>query len=795
MKKLALTFVCLSFFLTAFSPASRAATLQLTDSTSSLYASANAVWLKDSTGLSPYAALKKLINGEGTPSHHDFPSFGLSQSTIWMLMEVSNRSGTVDWLLEAGRPHIEQLELYQYDINLTETGHRSSGSNYPVSQRDFVHQRLIFPLTLPPGRSYLLIQARSSNVLDLPVQISTPLAFYQQDNFLNLNYGFYFGCILILCIYSLLIFLSTRNANYIYYVGYMAFFGLFLFAREGLANLWLWPRLTHFNSTFMTMSVYLSLGFFTLFSKHFLDIPRTHPKLSRFLSGLAIASFCLAGLSPIFSYQTNVLNLILVFFWPLFMLGMAIKRLREGYTLSLYFIAAFIITIVAILLYSFKNAGLLANSLLLENSLQISLVMEGLILAFALAHQISIIRRENEELHKKTQYELETKVAERTQKLNEALEIKSRFLAVMSHEIRTPLNGILGTLDLLKHSRLDAEQRHQTFVIEQSGNSLLRLVNDILDYSRIEAGKLPISKSRFSLDLAVTECFNLFEQAATLNGTTLHFALADNLKDPVIGDSLRIRQILINLISNAIKFTENGTIDVSIRRPHPGSDRARFEVTDTGIGIAPDKFSILFEVFSQIDDSSSRQHGGTGLGLAICKHLVTLMKGKIGVTSKPGKGSTFWFDIPLPDAPQATSSQSPTQQHPAQSARVLIVDDNHVNLMVAAGLCQKLGHQAETCDSGSAAIACLLQDKKGFDLILMDCEMPDMDGFETTREIIRQQNEGRLAKTPIIALTAHAVAEKIQACHEAGMSMHLAKPINLATLREGIDQALATAAQ
>src|SRR5690606_34888996 len=394
---------------------------------------------------------------------------------------------------------------------------------------------------------------------------------------------------------------------------------------------------------------------------------------------------------------------------------------------------------------------------------------------------------ENERIQREANEILEQRVRERTRELNEALSARSEFLAVMSHEIRTPLNGIIGTLDLLRDSGLNGDQQQHLHVIEQSGNSLLQLINDVLDYARIEAGKMPLEETAFALPRLVEECTALFRHRATLCGNALEQDVELAGIEEVRGDPMRLRQVLVNLISNAVKFTENGSIQVRVRREHGNTDYVQFEVQDSGIGIPAHKLPQLFEHFHQLDNSTSRRYGGTGLGLAISRQLVEMMGGEIGVRSQQGKGSCFWFRMPLPGAHQQNEHPVPRlPERPMPRARLLIVDDNHINLMVAEGLCRKLGHEVDVAESGMEAIAVLLGGDRDFDLILMDCEMPDMDGFATARQIIQLQQDGRLPRAPIVALTAHAVPDKIRDCHEAGMISHIAKPITAEKLDRGL---------
>jgi len=397
---------------------------------------------------------------------------------------------------------------------------------------------------------------------------------------------------------------------------------------------------------------------------------------------------------------------------------------------------------------------------------------------------------------------------------------KSEFLANMSHEIRTPMNGILGMVELLADTPLTEEQRDYLDTLRVSADHLLGLLNDILDLSKIEAGKLHLEQLPIVLSELVDDTVRLFRARAESKGLQLTAHLAPEVPPMVLGDPVRLRQILANFISNAIKFTERGEIVVSIHSlegkppgepepaaasyerfvggdadatpegevltehgspnpkpliPNPSTPSVwlRFAVQDTGIGIPPDKQASIFEAFTQADSSTTRKYGGTGLGLAICKRLAELMGGRIGVESEPGKGSTFYVDLPLPVAKisrtGATETNSALPDIPA-GKRILLVEDNEINRKVALRMVSKLGLVVETAANGVEAVQ--KATTHAYDLILMDCQMPEMDGYEATRHL-----RARGVHTPIIALTANALEGDREKCLACGMDDYLAKPI------------------
>ena len=363
---------------------------------------------------------------------------------------------------------------------------------------------------------------------------------------------------------------------------------------------------------------------------------------------------------------------------------------------------------------------------------------------------------------------------------------KSSFLANVSHEIRTPLNGVLGMASLLLDGPLDEQQRELAAAIQSSGSTLLTLVNDLLDLAKIEAGALRLERIPYAPALAVAEAAEVLRTRAADKGLALDVICDPEVPEAVLGDPTRLRQVLINLIGNAVKFTDRGRVEVAVTCVPAGPEALWLEVAveDTGIGFDASVAERLFRPFSQGDLSTTRRFGGTGLGLAICRELCQLMGGDIGCTSQPGVGSCFRLRVRVGRVAPTEPAPRPAPARPAVRlrGRVLIAEDNAINLRITTAFCQRLGLETDCVGTGAAALRAL--ERGGYDLVLMDCQMPDMDGYDATLAW-RQRETG--PRIPILALTAHAMPEHRQRCLDCGMDAHLAKPIQdhvlLAALR------------
>ncbi len=463
-------------------------------------------------------------------------------------------------------------------------------------------------------------------------------------------------------------------------------------------------------------------------------------------------------------------------------LAVLIRAIRNKSQAAIFYGVGWFLPVVGVLARNLREFGLIPQSDMVAYAVSIGIALETIIFAIGIAHRISKIREDRDQ----------AKVV--GEKARAASQAKSDFLAHISHEIRTPMNAIIGLSELAAQTDLTRQQRVYIQNIQTSGNILMTLLDETLDFSKIEAGKVSLEKIIFE----PTDVFNNVRAVVGANAReksiALNFQGEDTLPEKLRGDPTRLSQILINLTSNAVKFTEHGsvTVKISAETDFENSILLHCTISDTGIGMTGAQIARLFQSFNQADVSVSRKYGGTGLGLAICKQLVELMGGSIDVKSKPGEGSHFHFKVPLEKVERQNdvtqeSGESALTQNTGKSllcgARVLVVEDNHINQLLISNVLKMTSASFDLASGGQEAIE--KANINSYDIILMDINMPEMDGLETTRAIRAQEN---YKDTPIIALTGNADPETRRDCQEAGMNDYVTKPFKQTSLFETLDR-------
>jgi len=867
-------------------------------------------FFRDSDGQLDIADVLGRDESAWVPARSAALNLGILSDVLWVKLDLPPTDVAASRLFEVANHKITNLTLYvvRYPAGQPELDTTFTVSDkMTVRERPYHNRNFVFPVELRPDTpTRIYLRVHNQFPMKLPLFLWSETQFRSQVEARALFQGTYFGVVIIMAIYNLSIYLFVRDKSYGTYTLFILCLAGYVLVDRGLAMEYLWPD--HPGIDFQMTLVFTALGCASTvpFTVNFLSLRQNAPRYARAFNYL----FCLwllIALAAIIHPAIWLLYVIVLVLIPggssLFVVG--VLMWRRGVPAAPYYTIAWAVLVAAATIYDAYLLGLLPVSIFTEYSLQAGSMIEVTLLSIGLAYRIKTLDAEKREARLIT-------------------EAKSEFLATMSHEIRTPMNGILGMAELMRDTQLSQRQQAYLDTILNSGQTLLTVLNDILDFSKIEAGKLELESIPFNVRTLVDETAAIFAVKAKEKKLLYNLYIAPDVPARMSGDSIRVRQVLSNLISNAFKFTRDGsvTVRVGLIAEHL---RLMVEVIDTGIGIPEAKADTIFEKFTQADSSTSRQYGGTGLGLAISRRFIELMGGNIGVRSRPGQGSTFWFTLPLQpedvttgtksavarvDRPKRLLLISPTpelvahlqnylpdwglevQTQPSLQAasinagpgprpdfilidqhcsdfslgrvkallsqlggvtgsqlillleigtpraefesllptpwieefplsidrlrnyfqtprpaperphlpraetqdfsrmRVLVVDDNDVNAMVVSGFLRKLGIQPEVVKSGQHAIDLICDQACRFDLILMDCEMPEIDGYEATTRIREWEKLHDARRQSICALSAHALQTYRDKCLQAGMDDFLSKPILFDQLKCKLSQYL-----
>ncbi len=718
-----------------------------------------------------------------------------SQRAAWFRTTLINPTGdTIGTRLTITGTRVSRARILRYNTAGTLLGAESAG--FSVPHRRGSRADPSFEVNVPPATSieiYLLVTSRDSLLPTLQLWSADAHAAYQLHR--DLTFGACFGVLLILGLYNLLAARVTRDTAYLALaVWLLVAFGLQI-VNTGYAFALFWPDYPMLNQILL-LPTFIAFAFATWwFCARFLEIDRT--RFSRRLvaavtvTDLVVLPLAVSQPDAALFTVLIVANAPLVFF-PFWHATRA--ALSGDVRASRFLLACSPLAVVMLVGIANRMTALSIDPIDMQLAIGVSTAMAALGFALLLAVRIKNLSDERlmaqaEALNAEFQAREAGLEADVARKESEA---KSLFLATMSHEIRTPMNGVLGMAELMEETDLDEQQRFYLSTLRRSGHGLMGILNDVLDYSKAEAGKIELHATDIGLEELIDDVIALHMEAADRKALEIIKQIDANVPERVHLDGGRLKQVLNNLVSNAVKFSPDGEILIEL-----GSDEAhllRFRVRDEGIGISETALPNLFDQFRQADSSISRQFGGTGLGLAISRKLVGLMGGTITVQSEEDVGTTFEFTVRYEDATAAeplVAEVAPEQpDEPLLGVDILVAEDNATNRLVVGKMLSRWGANVRFAVNGREAVDLLNDDHDDISLVLMDCEMPEMDGYQATECIRAMEANGGLRPMPICALTAHAIAEFRNRAEAVGMNAYITKPVDRAHLLEEITRLL-----
>ena len=819
-------------------------------------------WLKSNSPLSIDAVQALPITEFSLPLGRDY-SDGYSSSHYWFRFTLNFQTTHInDWLLHIPFALLDTAILYEPTL----TGNYKStevGDRLAFYQRTILIKNFLFPLERFQHKQTYYLYVKTQDSVQVPLEI-WPEQEYMSEYAQSIGIQMaFFGAMLVMIIYNIFIFISTRDKTYLFYIAFISLMLLFQLGLQGFSHQWLWPNNPWWSNISIPLFGLLSLNCGLLFVRKLLQTRSTLPSFDVVLRAV---SYCMLITIPVilfgdYDFAIDVSLVVTSVFFNLTLIAIILLVMKGNRTAKIVLVA-WSVFLISGSLSMLGVQGWLPLEIAGTHVLQIGSMVEVVLLSLALADRIKILRKE-----KLAMEVMSTEILQLSnEQLEKSIRMKDAFIATISHEIKTPMNAILGSSQLLREEALTHQQLEYVNTIDHSGNLLVSILDNVLEYSKLEAGKVILKERDVDTVSMFEEILNLFEVQLKDRPIRIWLSLADDVPDKIHMDDALFKHVIMNLLANAIKFTAEGYVWLHVSMAEQNT--LKVEVSDTGIGMSREQQGRIFNAFTQADDSTSRSYGGTGLGLVISKRICGLMSGEITVSSEPDVGTTFTACVavsalshsqrsislemsvqlenqseaeciiarlPIKSSPGyelksgANNQLVMTNGHSEVALRkvvtlntilaaikalssggrplagsavdgvensvtklkVLAVDDDATNRMIIEKILKHLGVNVRIAESGEQAVSAFIEEK--FDLILMDIEMPTMDGYQATEMIRKLEREGELEPTLIIALSAHVAPEFKAKALESGMNDFFNKPVQVPKLKQCLDTLKQTA--
>ena len=715
------------------------------------------------------------------------PNISFTSKHYWLTFDIHNTTNNLKtYYLETARPIIDNVECYIINAK-GEIETQLSGDNLPLSEKAISHNKTLFKLQLKEKSNYkVYIHYKSDGeVLSLPLIIFTPDKFIEQTHNELLVFGLFYGVLLLAAITYLFFYFGMGDKSFLYYSLYVIFIALLQFSLDGLFHQYIMPGSGWLYLRSLILFALLSSYFMSKYVVTFLKIEESFyylPKIFKAINIALVLVFISVLISPAtfeISYPiANLLGLLVLAF-----IILSIVRFRIKYNkVDKLFVTGIACLVIGFTIFILNNMGILPDSLITAYSTKLGTGLEIIFLSLSMANRIWQLKSEKEQIQS---------IA--LQKSEEANELKANFMSMMSHELRTPLNAIMGIADVMNKEVVNEKIKNNFNLIKYSAVGLLSAVNDILDFSKIQKGELKLQSEEFQPRIIIDMAKANWQIQAANKNITLKTSIANDLPDTVLGDGGRFTQILNNLLNNAVKSTNSGEIKLTVNHQIIQDDKSHLTiiVSDTGIGIPKEKRDSIFESFIQESINDKRQYGGFGIGLSIVKRLVDMHNGTIEMESEQNIGTTFTITLPFTIIKNKVAPQNSFDKDDfdLQGNKILVVEDNDINQFIMKKIFSSWKNtEIVIAENGMIAVEKLAEES--FDIVLMDLQMPVMDGYEATQEIRNGACGDKNCSIPIIAVTADATSEAKLKAQNVGMNDYMTKPIDQVLLYEKITKLL-----